>query len=43
MYANDRPGLGIDIDEKLAAKYPPQNNVAEWVRARLPDGSPMRP
>jgi len=22
MYANDRPGLGIDIDEKLAAKFP---------------------
>ena len=22
LWANDRPGLGIDIDEKLAAKYP---------------------
>jgi mannonate dehydratase len=22
MYANDKPGLGIDIDEKLAAKFP---------------------
>jgi mannonate dehydratase len=22
MYANDKPGLGIDINEKLAAKYP---------------------
>jgi mannonate dehydratase len=22
MFANDRPGLGIDIDEKVAAKYP---------------------
>ena len=22
MYANDRPGLGIDVDEKLAAKVP---------------------
>ena len=22
MYANEAPGLGIDIDEKLAAKYP---------------------
>ena len=22
MYANDVPGLGIDINEKLAAKYP---------------------
>ncbi len=22
MYPNDKPGLGIDIDEELAAKYP---------------------
>src|SRR5215470_16854858 len=22
LYANDRPGLGVDIDEKAAAKYP---------------------
>ena len=22
MYPNDKPGLGIEIDEKLAAKYP---------------------
>ena len=22
MYAHEAPGLGIDIDEKLAAKYP---------------------
>ncbi|MEX1020532.1 MAG: enolase C-terminal domain-like protein [Litorilinea sp.] len=43
MYANQQPGLGIDLDEALAAKYPPQDNVAEWTRARLPDGSPMRP
>ena len=25
MYANDKPGLGIDIDEKLAAKFPYQH------------------
>jgi len=43
MYPNDQPGLGIDINEKLAAKYPPQENVAQWVQARLPDGGPMRP
>ena len=29
LYANEAPGLGIDIDEKLAAKYP-------YARAYLP-------
>lgn len=43
MYPNDRPGLGIDIDEKLAAKYPCEEIVEEWTQARLPDGSPARP
>jgi mannonate dehydratase len=43
MYPNDRPGLGIDIDEKLAAKYPCQDQVEQWTQTRLPDGSPTRP
>ncbi len=43
MYANDKPGLGIEIDEKLAAKYPCTDQVEEWTQARLPDGSPARP
>jgi len=43
MYPNDRPGLGIDIDEKLAAKYPCQDHVEAWTQSRLPDGSPARP
>jgi mannonate dehydratase len=43
MYPNDQPGLGIDIDEKLAAKYPCQDEVEWWTQARLPDGSPTRP
>ncbi len=43
MYPNDRPGLGIDIDEKLAAKYPCTDEVEQWTQARLPDGSPARP
>jgi mannonate dehydratase len=29
MYPGDRPGLGVDIDEKLAARYP-------YERAYLP-------
>lgn len=43
MYPNDKPGLGIDIDETLAAKYPCEDFVEEWTQARLPDGSPARP
>jgi mannonate dehydratase len=43
MYPNDKPGLGIDIDETLAAKYPCQDFVEEWTQTRWPDGSPARP
>jgi len=43
MYPNDRPGLGIDIDEKLAARYPCQDTVERWTQTRLPDGGPTRP
>ena len=43
MYPNDKPGLGIDLDEKLAAEYPCQDSVEQWTQARLPDGSPTRP
>jgi mannonate dehydratase len=43
MYPNESVGLGIDIDEKLAAKYPCQNSVEQWTQTRLPDGGPARP
>lgn len=45
MYPNDRPGLGIDIDESLAAKYPPQplHEYKAEMRVCLPDGTPARP
>jgi len=38
-YPNDRPGLGIDLDEAKAAKYPCSNALPEWTLARLPDGT----
>jgi mannonate dehydratase len=41
-YSNDLPGLGIDIDEKVAAKYPWKTLGANRGRQRE-DGSPMRP
>ncbi|MEM7114625.1 MAG: enolase C-terminal domain-like protein [Chloroflexota bacterium] len=45
MYPNDKPGLGIDIDEKLAAQHPPQplHEYKPEMRVRLPDGTPVRP
>jgi mannonate dehydratase len=43
LYPNDKPGLGIDINEKLAKKYPVEDWVEGWTQTRLPDGSPARP
>jgi mannonate dehydratase len=43
MYPNDKPGLGVDIDEKLAAKFPSVDEIEWWTQSRLPDGSPARP
>ena len=41
-YSNDLPGLGIDIDEKAAAKYPPKTPGSDR-GVRCYDGSPCRP
>jgi mannonate dehydratase len=43
LVGNDQPGLGIDIDEALAADYPVSDVVEWWTQTRLPDGSPARP
>ena len=43
LYANDKPGLGIDIDEEIAAEYPCADIIEDWTQTRLPDGSPARP
>ncbi len=43
LYPNDQPGLGIDVDEQLAAKYPCSDIIEQWTQTRLPDGSPTRP
>lgn len=42
-YPNDKPGLGVDIDEALAARYPCVNRLPDWTLARLPDGTSARP
>lgn len=43
LYPNARPGLGIDIDEQLAAAHPARDGVEEWTQTRRPDGSSARP
>ena len=45
MWANDKPGWGVDIDEKLAAEFPypddPFNGA--WPEVRRRDGTVIRP
>src|SRR5688572_4924666 len=47
MLANEKPGLGIDFDEKLAAKFPipagPPNFDYSWGTTRRKDGTIIRP
>ncbi|WP_244831084.1 enolase C-terminal domain-like protein [Caballeronia sp. TF1N1] len=43
VHANDKPGLGVDIDEKEAAKYPCEADVTVWTQTRLMDGSLQTP
>lgn len=42
LYANDKPGLGVDIDEEAAKKYPNRYHDNGWLWARLPDGTMVR-
>lgn len=43
LWPNDRPGLGIDLDESLAAKYPIELAPIEWTQSRWPDGTLWTP
>jgi len=45
-WANDKPGLGIDLDEKLAAKFPISDDPPfdfRWGNVRRKDGSVVKP
>ena len=45
LYGNDQPGLGIDIKEEIARKYPMKDNPssADWTTVRRLDGSLVKP
>ncbi len=46
LYANEAPGLGIDVDEKLASKFPyPSGQPFDfnWGTTRRRDGTVIRP
>lgn len=46
MWANEKPGLGIDLNETLAAKYPISDDPPfdlDWGRLRGKDGTIRRP
>jgi mannonate dehydratase len=46
LWANDRPGLGVDFKEELAAKFPIQDDPPfdlDWGRLRGSDGTIRRP
>jgi mannonate dehydratase len=42
-YPNGKPGLGIEFNRRLAAKYPCTDENPEWTVSRLPDGTLWRP
>jgi mannonate dehydratase len=45
-WASDRPGLGIDLDEKLAAKFPIEDDPPfdlRWGNVRKKDGTIVKP
>ncbi len=43
VYANDKPGLGVDIDENEAEKYPCENTITTWTQTRRKDGTLQTP
>jgi len=43
VYANDKPGLGVDLNEKEAKKYPCENVVTTWTQTRRRDGALQTP
>jgi len=43
MYVNEAPGLGVDLNEELAKKFPLPENPGYWLPTRRKDGTASRP
>ncbi len=43
VYPSDKPGLGVDINEKKASLYLCHNDLPKWTLTRTPDGTSVRP
>ena len=43
VYPNDKQGLGVDINEAEAERYPCANTVTTWTQTRNTDGSLVTP
>lgn len=40
---SDAPGLGVDLDEEAAKRFPIRDQLPGWTHTRLPDGTVVRP
>ena len=38
LYPNDRPGIGVTLDEEAARRFPPDLGVTTWTQLRDPHG-----
>jgi mannonate dehydratase len=43
IYISDKPGIGVEFDEKEALKFPAAPEVPAWTVSRLPDGTAVKP
>ncbi|MFD1413176.1 enolase C-terminal domain-like protein [Oceanobacillus jeddahense] len=43
IYPLEKPGIGVQFDEQMAANYPVYYRKHEWTEARLPNGSVHTP
>ena len=43
VYANEKPGWGVEFNEEKTKRFPAFPSVVEWTQARLPDGTLILP